>query len=341
MHAKTHATQKLDFLRGCHKMSTIHNALNRAQKEKDATSRSPYPGIGSGSGLHGFQTKKRVVWFCAGVVFLALAGYLWLMLAREPVQDPASEKQAKQAVLPELKEPAKPVLLLPSGKKIANNERPPKGVLVAQAKVQNKSGPDEKAGPPVFNADSEKPSRQNAWSMARERRLAKKVAEKSAVAARTALLEKSEKPKDSPKIRKESGNGVPQAPDAARWYAKGVISQVKGRLGEAKKYYGWSLDADPAHAPSLNNLAVLEMDQKRYEAARAGFEKAIAADIKYVDPWYNLACLYARQGLVDEAMVHIKTAASMDASVCQWAAQDKDLASLRGHDEFDELMTAP
>jgi tetratricopeptide (TPR) repeat protein len=71
------------------------------------------------------------------------------------------------------------------------------------------------------------------------------------------------------------------------------------------------------------------------DAARTELEAGIAA---YPDAWqgyYNFACLEARLGNVDEAVVQLERAAELDPeSVAKYAPEDDDLALLRENERF-------
>ena len=95
---------------------------------------------------------------------------------------------------------------------------------------------------------------------------------------------------------------------------------------------------DPGHVRAMNNLGVLFMDQKKKREAVALFDKAVALKKDYVDPYYNLACIYARVDEIEESMRYLKMAMAIDRDVKNWAVKDADLKSVVTTDEFKRIM---
>jgi tetratricopeptide (TPR) repeat protein len=90
----------------------------------------------------------------------------------------------------------------------------------------------------------------------------------------------------------------------------------------------------------LNNLGVIYIQQQNYPKARNILESAIRLKPEYVDPYYNLACLYAFKGQAIKSLENLKMAISLDKSVREWARKDIDLQNLRGMPEFEEMIRA-
>ncbi len=213
--------------------------------------------------------------------------------------------------------------------------------LENQPVVEETVASTPKAASPKPEESTKRPglaSRKNAWAMARERR------------SKEVFFDKldGEKPVQRKNL---AGEAIPastppqKAPlpepavkDAAYWYGLGLDSQIKGRLVEARSYYSMSLNENSGFAPSMNNKAVIDMEAGNLKVAGEGFTRAMAADPEYVDPCYNLACLNARQGKLDEALSYLRMAVDMDNTVLEWIQGDDDLATVRGMDEFEEVM---
>ena len=96
------------------------------------------------------------------------------------------------------------------------------------------------------------------------------------------------------------------------------------------------LDSD--HVRALNNLGVLYMDQKKKREAVALFNRAIALKKDYVDPYYNLACVYARVGEIDESLKYLKMAMAINKDVKNWAERDADMKAVVTSDEFKKIL---
>jgi tetratricopeptide (TPR) repeat protein len=78
---------------------------------------------------------------------------------------------------------------------------------------------------------------------------------------------------------------------------------------DAERYYLALNELDSTHAPAYNNLGNVYAREHKFDAAASMFQKAIALDSSYVDPWYNLAILYFDSGKRDEGIKLLKLAA--------------------------------
>ncbi|MBW2708927.1 MAG: tetratricopeptide repeat protein [Deltaproteobacteria bacterium] len=121
-------------------------------------------------------------------------------------------------------------------------------------------------------------------------------------------------------------------------YQKARAFHREGRLPDAGAWYEKVIAMDPGHVEALNNRGVLHLHKKNYSAARKCFEKAIRLKPDYVDPYYNLACVSAAGGQVEQGLRYLGKAISMDPGVKGWAQEDPDLDPLRGKPEFDEII---
>jgi tetratricopeptide (TPR) repeat protein len=126
--------------------------------------------------------------------------------------------------------------------------------------------------------------------------------------------------------------------DAERLFEKGRIFQKDGLLNDAKRVYEMVLKADPVYVDALNNLGVIYLHEKNYSAAQASFEKAFRLAPRNVDPCYNLACVFALNGEIEQGILYLKKAFLLNASAKIWARADNDLKSLRGMPEFENIM---
>jgi len=88
----------------------------------------------------------------------------------------------------------------------------------------------------------------------------------------------------------------------------------------------------------LNNLGVIYIQERNYSKARNSLESAIRLKPEYVDPYYNLACLYAIKGDVMKSLDNLEKAVSLNKSVMEWARKDRDLQNIRGVHEFEEII---
>lgn len=117
--------------------------------------------------------------------------------------------------------------------------------------------------------------------------------------------------------------------NAEEFYQRGREHHKSGRLNKARTWYEKALMADPGCVVALNNLGVLLIKDKNYPAARGRFEKAIRLKPGYVDPYYNLACLFALADQPEQAFRYLKRAISIDPQAKEWAKKDTDLGNLK------------
>jgi len=147
--------------------------------------------------------------------------------------------------------------------------------------------------------------------------------------------------KDPPKTKHATPAPDPvpdRTADADALYQVAKTHHRGGRLGEAKRFYGKGLKADPGCVAALNNLGVILMAEKKYPEARSRFEKAIRLKPEYVDPYYNLACLFGLTDQPEEGIRYLKRAISLDPQVKAWAMEDADLETLRNEPGFAGIV---
>ncbi|MHB8770229.1 MAG: TPR end-of-group domain-containing protein [Syntrophales bacterium] len=125
--------------------------------------------------------------------------------------------------------------------------------------------------------------------------------------------------------------------EAEARYAEALAAQRRGDVPAADALYQKVLALDPSHVRALNNLGVIRMEQQRREQAIALFSKAIAVKKEYVDPYYNLACLYARTNEIDESLWYLKVAIAINGDVKHWAEKDADLKQVVASPAFRKI----
>jgi tetratricopeptide (TPR) repeat protein len=139
------------------------------------------------------------------------------------------------------------------------------------------------------------------------------------------------KPRQSPATK-------PKPEKSTSLYRKALALQQQGALQEAKQLYKDALKFSPNLVGALNNIGVIYMTEKDYDAARGVLERAIKTEPDHVDPYYNLACLYALQKNKDQSLSYLKKAVLMDEAALMWARTDADLANLHGHAAYEEIV---
>lgn len=135
-----------------------------------------------------------------------------------------------------------------------------------------------------------------------------------------------------------SPGGSPDKREAEVRYIDALTAHRRGDHRRAEDLYHQALMHDPGHVRALNNLGVLFMDQKKRGQAVSLFNRAIVLRKDYVDPYYNLACLYARAEETDESLRYLKMAMAINTEAVSWAMKDADMSSVVASDAFKKMM---
>jgi len=93
-----------------------------------------------------------------------------------------------------------------------------------------------------------------------------------------------------------------------------------------------------AEERSLSLRANQAMQQRHYGEARKAFEAFLATYETHPNSWYNYACCLARLGKKEPAYEALAKAADLGFNGAKHAAQDADLASLRGTQRFRDIL---
>jgi tetratricopeptide (TPR) repeat protein len=143
--------------------------------------------------------------------------------------------------------------------------------------------------------------------------------------------------KQSPSSAVASG-GASRPREAEDRYREALAAQRRGDHRQAEFLYQQVLMLDPSHVRAVNNLGVLYMDQKKKREAIALFNRAIGLKKDYVDPYYNLACVYARVDEIEESLKYLKMAMAINKDVKNWAERDADMKAVVTSDEFKKIL---
>jgi len=125
----------------------------------------------------------------------------------------------------------------------------------------------------------------------------------------------------------------------------GMVLVAQGRKAEAQSAYGRGLRAAERHLElhpddaralymGANALCQLGERERSLEWARL----ALAIDPDDAGILYNVACVYALQGKVEEAIDCLDKAMIHGFWYKRWAAHDSDLDNVRNHPRFKALM---
>ena len=108
---------------------------------------------------------------------------------------------------------------------------------------------------------------------------------------------------------------------------------------EALDIYHRALDKAPENPKIHNNFGVTFMALRDYERAEQELIRASELDPKFLDPLYNLACLFSQKGETATALSWLKKAHALGGEeIIHWASKDQDLVGLHKLQEYQEFL---
>ena len=129
-----------------------------------------------------------------------------------------------------------------------------------------------------------------------------------------------------------------KTPDQMDAYVKlAKLYYVRRDYDQAQQIYTRALRYFKNDARLLNNMGSVLIAKGEIESAIEYFMRAHKVSKEFVEPVYNLACAYARQGDESKALHYLKSAIELNAQVKLWAADDPDFSLLHNNSAFDEL----
>lgn len=113
-----------------------------------------------------------------------------------------------------------------------------------------------------------------------------------------------------------------------------------GKPWQAISLYRRAMENSPENPKLHNNMGVAYMALQELSKAEEEFLKAADLDAKFVDPLYNLACLFARKGDAATSLSWLQKAhASGGEEILQWAAEDQDLKDLHKFQGYQDFLS--
>ncbi len=126
------------------------------------------------------------------------------------------------------------------------------------------------------------------------------------------------------------------------WLNRGIALEKMHCFKEAFDSYEKIIKIKPgncAYSWAVQGRALGRL--QRYEEAIAACDKAIQVDPEYAFAWYNKACCYAKQNIIDLAIENLKQAINFDPyEVRGEAITDSSFDSIRAHRLFKDLIDA-
>jgi tetratricopeptide (TPR) repeat protein len=293
-------------------MSYINDALRKAQRERDGRYERFGDIIAPCLERRG-QPRKRRLAIGAAITLLILIPAGLLLAVYVLHQPPAMEKGSPVAVVagpPAALQSATPQAegAIPMGEAVPAGKAPA-GRQTEKAEVQT-------GGKPVPSIVAASPG--------------------GRPVLREAEVQTGGKP--VPSIAAASPGGRPVLREAEVRYKEALSAQRRGDFKGAEGLYQRVLVLDPGHVRALNNLGVICLGQKKRERAIDLFSKAIVLKKDYVDPYYNLACLYAQTNEIDESLWYLKVAMAINGDVKNWVVKDADMKNVLASPAFKKIM---
>jgi tetratricopeptide (TPR) repeat protein len=146
-----------------------------------------------------------------------------------------------------------------------------------------------------------------------------------------------EKSPSSPAFEKKNFQEEKRAAEIKGLCEEAAKASRKGDFSKARARYEKVLKLAPENVEALNNLGVVYLAEKKREKALSLFRRAILLKRDYVDPYYNMACLYAQKNDIDQSLWYLKIAISMDKEVVNWVRKDADMKVIAASPKFKEI----
>ncbi len=111
---------------------------------------------------------------------------------------------------------------------------------------------------------------------------------------RAVALVNGENPMAGIQALRELASADPPNVDAVVWL--GIFSIQSGQKDKAREHFARVLTLEPAHIEATWQLALLDMEDGRYDAAVVGFEACMSADSSYANGLFFTARCYEAMG---------------------------------------------
>jgi tetratricopeptide (TPR) repeat protein len=121
---------------------------------------------------------------------------------------------------------------------------------------------------------------------------------------------------------------------------RGFAWDKLGQHDKAIADYNSALSIDPHHGPALNRRGVSRLQLADYDGALKDFEAVLTAGDFQAGALYNIACVFARQSKVKQAVEKLVEAIELDLKYCVQAKTDSDFDSIRGDSGFKAVIAS-
>lgn len=111
-----------------------------------------------------------------------------------------------------------------------------------------------------------------------------------------------------------------------------------GEVDKAQKEYEKALSIDTGNLNAMKGLAAAHSQKHEYEQALKTLQNMIQIQPGNPDIQYNIACVYAKQGMQGNALLWLRTAVENGFRNIQVIKNDPDLAAVRETEEFKKIV---
>jgi tetratricopeptide (TPR) repeat protein len=130
---------------------------------------------------------------------------------------------------------------------------------------------------------------------------------------------------------------VIESEDPTLHYKLGNMYRAHGKLDEAMEHYRKALAFQPGFTDAMNKLALVHVTKGEYNSALPLYMRMIELQPDSFIAYYNMACMYAKQNMVDKSVGWLKQAVSRGFKDWDFLKKDKDLVNIRSSSYFREL----
>ncbi len=148
---------------------------------------------------------------------------------------------------------------------------------------------------------------------------------------------------DAVVLRKAGGKPPPPRPPVAdRGKAEALAKEampmiMSGEAEEARKRCQEAVKIDPQFSQGYTCVGITYFLRERYDEAFEQYKLALEADPANRDVYYNMACIYAVQNKVEDALSYLKLAVLNGYIDLKTLNTDSDLKNLHGNPVFEKL----
>jgi tetratricopeptide (TPR) repeat protein len=135
------------------------------------------------------------------------------------------------------------------------------------------------------------------------------------------------------------GKALAAEPGSARTLVQLGHAYLKGGyVGRAAEHYEKDLSIDRSDIRALGILANIYATWGEYGKAEGRLKRIVELQPENADAYYNVACMYARQKKVDEALVWLRQAVARGFDKWDLIAEDPDMENIRDTDYVTGLI---